>query len=56
MQRFGSKKLTMEQILAPAIELAEKGFPVAPIASFFWKRGEVNNTDDNDLFVFVFTM
>eukprot|EP01102_Stenamoeba_stenopodia_P017439 TRINITY_DN6244_c0_g1_i1.p1 TRINITY_DN6244_c0_g1~~TRINITY_DN6244_c0_g1_i1.p1 ORF type:complete len:484 (-),score=125.60 TRINITY_DN6244_c0_g1_i1:46-1287(-) len=30
----------MEQILSPAIELAEKGFPVAPIASFFWKRGE----------------
>ena len=27
--RFGSGKVTMEQILTPAIELGEKGFPVA---------------------------
>jgi gamma-glutamyltranspeptidase / glutathione hydrolase len=31
--RFGSGKLTLEQILAPAIELAENGFPVSDIAS-----------------------
>jgi len=33
VERFGSGKLAMEQILAPAIELAEKGFPVSDIAS-----------------------
>lgn len=29
VERFGSGKVTLEQILAPAIELGEKGFPVA---------------------------
>jgi hypothetical protein len=33
IERFGSGKLTMEQILAPAIELAEIGFPVSDISS-----------------------
>jgi gamma-glutamyltranspeptidase/glutathione hydrolase len=33
VERFGSGKLSLEQILAPAIELAEKGFPVSEIAS-----------------------
>jgi len=31
--------LSMSEILAPAIRLAEEGFPVAPITSHFWKRG-----------------
>lgn len=29
--KFGSGKLSMEQILAPAIELGEKGFPVSEV-------------------------
>lgn len=29
VERFGSGKLSMEKILAPAIELGEKGFPVS---------------------------
>jgi gamma-glutamyltranspeptidase/glutathione hydrolase len=29
----------MESVLAPAIRLAEEGFPVAPITAFFWQRG-----------------
>ena len=29
----------MRDILAPAIELAEKGFPVAPTTAYFWQRG-----------------
>ena len=29
IEKFGSGKLSMEQILMPAIELAEKGFPVS---------------------------
>jgi gamma-glutamyltranspeptidase/glutathione hydrolase len=30
---------TMAEILAPAIKLAEEGFPAAPITSYFWQRG-----------------
>lgn len=33
VERFGSGKLTLEQILAPAIEMGEKGFPVSEISS-----------------------
>jgi gamma-glutamyltranspeptidase/glutathione hydrolase len=29
----------MARILAPAIRLAEEGFPVAPITAYFWERG-----------------
>ena len=37
IERFGS--LPIEKILSPAILLAEKGFPVAPLTSYFWERG-----------------
>lgn len=37
IEKHGS--LSMSAILAPAIRLAEEGFPVAPITSHFWKRG-----------------
>ncbi len=33
IERFGSGKLSMEQILTPAIELAERGFPVSELSS-----------------------
>lgn len=33
--RFGN--LSMQEILFPAIQLASKGFPVAPITSYFWQ-------------------
>jgi gamma-glutamyltranspeptidase / glutathione hydrolase len=36
LERFGSLERTT--ILAPAIRLAEEGFPVEPITSHFWKR------------------
>ncbi|HLF03161.1 MAG TPA: gamma-glutamyltransferase, partial [Anaerolineales bacterium] len=35
--RHGSMPLS--KILAPAIRLAEEGFPVAPLTSYFWNRG-----------------
>jgi gamma-glutamyltranspeptidase / glutathione hydrolase len=35
VERFGSGKLSMEQILGPAIELGEKGFPVGELSSTF---------------------
>jgi gamma-glutamyltranspeptidase/glutathione hydrolase len=31
-------RLSMEDTLQPAIRLAEKGFPVAPITAYFWDR------------------
>lgn len=31
--------LSMAEILAPAIHLAEEGFPVAPLTAHFWQRG-----------------
>ncbi len=31
--------LTMSRVLAPAIRLAEDGFPVAPLTAYFWQRG-----------------
>ena len=37
VDRFGTQ--TMAQILAPAIRLAEEGFPVAQLTSYFWRRG-----------------
>ncbi|XP_060689995.1 glutathione hydrolase-like YwrD proenzyme [Hemiscyllium ocellatum] len=35
---FGSKKLSLGEILQPAIELAERGFPVSEITAFHWNR------------------
>lgn len=37
IDRHGS--LSMAAILAPAIRLAEEGFPVSPITSYSWQRG-----------------
>jgi gamma-glutamyltranspeptidase/glutathione hydrolase len=34
VQKFGSGKVSMEQILAPAIELADTGFPVSELSSY----------------------
>jgi len=31
--------LSMAEVLAPAVRLAEAGFPVAPITAHFWQRG-----------------
>lgn len=39
VQRFGSKKFTLAQLLEPAAQLAEEGFPVAPVTSHYWKSG-----------------
>ena len=35
VEKFGSSNLSMEQILMPAIELGEEGFPVSELSSFF---------------------
>lgn len=36
-ERFG--RLSLATVLAPAVELAETGFPVAPLTAYFWERG-----------------
>lgn len=40
VEKFGSGKLSMEQILKPAIELGERGFPISELASYYWRRSE----------------
>src|SRR5215216_1938649 len=40
IERHGS--LSMTEILAPAIRLANEGFPVAPLTSYSWQRGAQN--------------
>ncbi|PYH84134.1 gamma-glutamyltranspeptidase [Aspergillus uvarum CBS 121591] len=39
-EKFGSGKLTLEDVLRPAIELGEEGFPVSELASYFWHESE----------------
>jgi gamma-glutamyltranspeptidase/glutathione hydrolase len=36
LERHG--RLPLNRVLAPAIRLAEEGFPVAPLTSYFWQR------------------
>ncbi|KAK5272045.1 hypothetical protein LTR99_009575 [Exophiala xenobiotica] len=42
IEKFGSGKVTMEQILTPAIELGEEGFPVSELSAKFWQSGEAD--------------
>ncbi len=37
LEKFGT--LMLKDVLAPAIELADKGFPVAPLTAASWQRG-----------------
>lgn len=37
IEKHGS--LSMADILAPSIRLADEGFPVAPLTAYFWSRG-----------------
>jgi len=38
VEKFGSGKVSIEEILTPAIELGEEGFPVSELASTFVSR------------------
>ena len=38
--RFGSGKLTLADVLAPAIELAESGPPIGPVTAQLWRAQE----------------
>lgn len=35
VEKFGSGKLSLKQILAPAIRLAEDGFPVSAVSAYW---------------------
>jgi gamma-glutamyltranspeptidase/glutathione hydrolase len=37
VSRYG--RLSLGDVLSPAIRLAEEGFPVAPVTAYFWGRG-----------------
>jgi gamma-glutamyltranspeptidase/glutathione hydrolase len=39
VETFGSGRLTLADILQPAIDMAERGFPVSPIAAYHWAKG-----------------
>ncbi|KAF4984718.1 hypothetical protein FZEAL_159 [Fusarium zealandicum] len=45
VERFGSGKLSLSQILDPAVKLAENGFPVSEIASQAWQVSEKSLRD-----------
>ena len=45
VEKFGSGKLSMHDILTPAIELGEDGFPVAQVSSLF-VRNEISYKTD----------
>ncbi|OJJ40374.1 hypothetical protein ASPWEDRAFT_101020 [Aspergillus wentii DTO 134E9] len=49
VEKFGSGNLSLEQILLPAIELGEEGFPVSELSSFFWHESEdmIRNASPN---------
>lgn len=40
IETFGSGKLSMEEVLAPAIKLAEEGFPVSELSAHLWQGWE----------------
>ncbi|KAL8686001.1 MAG: hypothetical protein Q9224_005587, partial [Gallowayella concinna] len=49
VEKFGSGKLSLGQILTPAIELGEEGFPVSELASRLWRDFEkqIKNASPN---------
>jgi gamma-glutamyltranspeptidase / glutathione hydrolase len=49
VEKFGSGKVNMMDILTPAIELGEKGFPVSELSAVFWADSEdsIRNASPN---------
>lgn len=46
VEKFGSGKLSMEQILMPAIELAENGFPVSEHSAYLVSAMVLHKAND----------
>ncbi|KAK6514859.1 hypothetical protein TWF506_007221 [Arthrobotrys conoides] len=40
IEKVGSGNLSLAEVLAPAIELAENGYPVSQVTAAMWKNGE----------------
>lgn len=40
VKQFGSGRVTLADVLAPAIRLAEKGFPVSKLSAHYWQAAE----------------
>ncbi|EGP90891.1 uncharacterized protein MYCGRDRAFT_65045 [Zymoseptoria tritici IPO323] len=40
VEKFGSGKVSMEEILEPAARLGEEGFPVSELMSYYWNHSE----------------
>nr|CAB3248963.1 gamma-glutamyltranspeptidase 3-like [Phallusia mammillata] len=50
VEKFGSGKLTLQEILQPAIELAESGFQMtSPITQYHWEEGSYLLSDKKNL-------
>lgn len=45
IQRFGSHKLSLQEVLRGAVELAEVGFPVAEVTTHHWALGVSGHRD-----------
>ena len=43
-------KLTLNQVLAPAISLAENGFPLSPVTAEYWKDSFIQGEEANRIF------
>ncbi|XP_064617708.1 glutathione hydrolase-like YwrD proenzyme [Liolophura sinensis] len=57
VEKYGSGKLKLSEILQPAIRLAEEGFPVQKLTSYFWRQGvesvlsQAGNTHGKDMMI-----
>lgn len=40
VEQFGSGRVTLAEVLAPAIRLAEKGFPASKLSAHYWQAAE----------------
>lgn len=49
VERFGSGKVNLEQILAPAAELGEKGFPVSEVTGLYVRDPKVTLETESKL-------
>lgn len=49
VEKFGSGKVTLEEVLAPAIELAEDGFAVSELSATFVSSGSYRSAFSTDV-------
>ncbi|CAK7198642.1 hypothetical protein SEUCBS139899_001306 [Sporothrix eucalyptigena] len=42
VEQFGSGRVTLAEVLAPAIRLADNGFPVSKLSAYYWQAAEAD--------------